>query len=128
MGVELTVTLPEHVYQRARRLAELTGRDVVDILVDRLDSLLPPLSSELDVRPVETLSDEDVLVLADSQMEADQGSRLSVLLQKQQADTINDGERAELSMLMEIYDAGQLRKSQALVEAVKRGLREPLSL
>ena len=122
MGVQLTVTLPDYVYQRARRLAELTGRDVADILVDRLDSLLPPLSSESDIRPVETLSDEDVLVLADSQMEADQGSRLSVLLQKQQADTINDGERAELSMLMEIYDAGQLRKSQALVEAVKCGL------
>jgi hypothetical protein len=52
--------------------------------------------------------------------------RLSELLQRQQAGLLGDGERAELSALMQAYQEGLLRKARALREAVLRGLREPL--
>jgi hypothetical protein len=35
-------------------------------------------------------------------------------------------ERSEMLALMQVYAEGLLRKAQALREAVRRGLREPL--
>jgi hypothetical protein len=120
--MQVTLNLSENVYRRAERLAELTGRDVKDITANQLDVSLPPLGSEMDHRPVETLSDNDILALSESMMDENLNSRMSLLLQKQQAGEINDAERAELKMLMEIFEIGQLRKAHALVESVKRGL------
>jgi hypothetical protein len=37
------------------------------------------------------------------------------------------GERYELLILMSLYQMGQLRKSEGLAEAVKRGIKTPLS-
>ena len=127
MAVQLIVTLPEHVYERAQRLAELTGRDVADVVTNSLGWVFSPLDDVMDTTPVESLADQAVLGLADSQMDITQSSRMSELLQKQQASLISDPEHAELETLMAIYDLGQQRKTEALVEAVKRGLRAPLS-
>lgn len=74
-----------------------------------------------------TLSDRQVIVLTELQMEPSQDQRLSQLLQTQQERPLNIAEQSELEMLMEIYQAGLLRKAQALNESVKRGLRQPLS-
>ena len=60
-------------------------------------------------------------------MEPSQDRKLSQLLQTQQERTLTTAEQSELEMLMEIYQAGLLRKAQALNESVKRGLRQPLS-
>jgi len=72
------------------------------------------------------LADSEVMALTQMQMPPDQDDRLSLLLYKQQAETIAEEERAELSALMEIYKEGLLRKARALKEAVKRGLMQPL--
>jgi len=72
------------------------------------------------------LSDDSVLALADSQMEPDLDKRLSVLLGKQQESELLEVERRELAALMQAYQEGLLRKAQALAEAVRRGLMEPL--
>jgi hypothetical protein len=126
MSTQVTVTLPDNIYRRAQRLAELSGLDVEDIIAEHLEKLMPPLSSEMDTRPVQTLSDDEVLIFADSMMEEPLSSLMSVLLQKQQAGELTDMERGELKMLMDIYGVGQIRKAQAMVEAVRRGLREAL--
>ncbi|WP_055073678.1 hypothetical protein [Pseudanabaena sp. 'Roaring Creek'] len=68
-----------------------------------------------------TLSDQQVITLTELQMEASQDQRLSQLLQTQQERTLTTAEQSELEMLMEIYQAGLLRKAQALNESVKRG-------
>ena len=78
------------------------------------------------VTPVEDLPDEELLALADLQLPADEDRRLGQLLDRQQAGELTGAERAELDALMQNYRVGLLRKSQALREAVRRGLREPL--
>ena len=123
MSNQVTVALPEHIFRRAQRFAELTGSTLETAISDMLILSLPPLTSEFDMTPIETLSDEDILALADSQMDVAYRNRMSSLQFKQQAGLITAEERAELHMLMEVYNAGQIRKTQALVEAVKRGLR-----
>ncbi len=127
MSTRITVTLPDEVYRSAERLAQLTRRDVAEVLADTLSLSLPPLSpSRVPVRPMSELSNEDVQALTVLQMEPAQDRRLSTLLQQQQAGEFSDAERPELLALMQTYQEGLLQKAQALHEAVRRGLRESL--
>jgi hypothetical protein len=73
------------------------------------------------------LSDEAVLALAESKMDKVQNERLGWLQAKGKRDGLTREEQYELLALMQIYQLGQLRKSEALAEAVQRGLREPLA-
>lgn len=127
MSTQITITLPDEVYQKAEHLARLISCEVADILTHTISISLPPFdASSEEVTPVENLSDEDVLALTQLQLPPRQDRRLSLLLEKQQAGTLPHTEQAELVTLMQHYQAGLLRKAQALREAVQRGLREPL--
>jgi len=74
-------------------------------------------------RPAEELTDDEVLTLADSRMDATQSARMSELADKQQRTQLDAVEQHELSMLLYVYQQGSMRKADALVEAVKRGLQ-----
>ena len=127
MSTQVVITLPDDVYHRAERLAQLTSREVAEVLVDTIALSLAPLSSQpVFVKPVTALTDEEVLALTELQMEPDQDRRLSALLHRQQAGELADTKRSELLALMQLYQEGLLRKAQALHEAVRRGLRGPL--
>src|SRR2546426_8457335 len=127
MSTRVVISLPDEVYHRAERLAQLISRDVADLLADTVALSLPPLSPQPEtVRPVTELTDEEVLALTELQMDPKQDRRLSLLLDRQQAGELSDTERAELLALMQLYQEGLLRKAQALHEAVRRGLRKPL--
>jgi len=97
MTMQLTLTLPDHFIQRAQRWADL-----------------------------DALTDAQVLALTHLQMDPAKDARLSVLLEQQQAASLTPVERAELDELMFHYEIGLLRKAEALAEAVRRELREPL--
>ena len=128
MSTQVTVTLPDEVYRSAVRLAQLARREVEDVLTDTLTLSLPSLHQDSDVvPPIETVSDAEVLALAALELPPAQDRRLSALLEKQQAGSLTDAERGELLTLMQTYQEGLLRKAQALQEAVRRGLREPLA-
>jgi len=60
-------------------------------------------------------------------MDDPQGRRLGRLLNRQQAGKLTEEERYELTALMQVYHECLVRKAQALGEAVRRGLREPLT-
>jgi predicted transcriptional regulator len=124
MSMKVTVTLPDDVYQRVQRLAQLTQREVADVLTDTISISLPDLQPHADA-PVATLSDAAVLAAADLQLARADDTRLSALLDAQQAGRLEEAERQELSALMQQYNAGLLRKAHALAEAVRRGLRPP---
>lgn len=127
MGVQIMVTLPDEAFRRADQLARLVGRTMPDLLADTIVLSLPAVSSAAEaLRPVASLPDREVLALADQQMNSIQDHRLSLLLNKQQAGKLVEAERVELATLMQVYQEGLLRKAQALSEAVRRGLREPL--
>jgi len=73
------------------------------------------------------LLDQEVLELANMKMESTQNERLHYLQKKGKESNLTDAERYELLTLLHIYQIGQLRKSEALAEAVRRGLRSPLA-
>ena len=127
MATRVVITLQDDIYQRAERLAQLTRRNVAELLAETITlSLLPWDSTSESVSDMSTLSDEEVLALSELQLPAQQDRRLSALLSKQQEQTLSTQEHAELSILMQGYQEGLLRKAQALHEAVRRQLREPL--
>jgi hypothetical protein len=127
MSTRVVLTLPDEVYQRAARLAQLTGRDIAAALADALALFLPsfnPLSTSS--KPVTDLTDEDIVALIELQMPPEQDEALSAFLHSQQAGELSDTERTELGALLQLYQEGLLRKAKALREAVRRGLHEPL--
>jgi hypothetical protein len=126
MAVKVTLTLPENLVEHAKRLGDATQRDVAAILADALEMLLPTLENLPESSPYPTLSslsDAEVLTLANSKMDAVQNQRLGELQQRGKTTGLTEAERYELLALLQIYQLGQLRKSEALAEVVQRGLR-----
>ncbi len=128
MTTQVTVTLPDAVYRNAVRLAQLTQREVGDVLTDTLALSLPMLPDDTEVAvPIGELSDQELLALTMLELPSAQDRQLSTLLDRQQAGGLTAEEQRQLAGLMQAYHAGLLRKAQALQEAVRRGLREPLA-
>ena len=127
MSTQVTLTLPDELYEHAKRWATITQRDLSETLTDALTIVLTPVYTTPRLeRPVSSLSDEDVLALSKVQMRPAQGRRLSELLEEQREGVLAESERPELLALMHVYDQLWLRQSEALAEAVRRGLRKPL--
>ena len=120
MGEFVTLELPKQLASQARQVAAQTHRHFEEILVEWLDrGAVEP--------PIESLSDEEVIALADMQMPSQQQEELFNLLDGNREGLLSKDEKASLEELMQIYRYGLVRKGQAIKEAVARGLRPPLS-
>ncbi len=128
MSTEITLTLPDDLYQQAQQWADLTQRDLSEVLKDALSLVLTPLpvTPHLE-KPVADLADDEVLTLSQMKMETGQGQRLTDLLAKQREGVLSSHEEPELLALMQQYRQMWVRQSEALAEAVRRGLRQPSS-
>ena len=121
MTAQITLNLPDEVYHQAELLAQQRHRTVSEILVETLEKVLLPTA-----KPVSALSDSEVITQTQLRLQPLQEQRLSELLDRQQSGTIASVELDELQALIRIYETRLLRQAQALNEAVRRGLLEPL--
>lgn len=119
MSQQITIQVPEHVIRQAAQVAAQTHRSVEDVLAAWLESVTTE-------RPVEELSDDEVLALTELRLTDEQDASLSDLLERNREGTLDADGLRELDEMMRLYEHGLLRKSQALKVAVQRGLREPL--
>ena len=128
MSTQVVLTLSDDLYEQARQWAALTQREVPQLLTEALALVLMPVgASPAGSPPVTALPDAEVLALAQVQMAPQQSQRLDQLLAKQKEVTLTEPEQAELLALMQVYHQLWLRQSEALLEAVRRGLRTPLT-
>src|SRR5437868_13149342 len=128
MSTQVRITLQDEIYRRAKRLAEMSNREVEELLAQAIELSFSPVSESGGNYPtVSTMSEQEVIELSELQMEPRQDRRFGKLLDKQQAGTLNAREQSELLALMQFYQESLLRKAQALGEAVRRGLRQPLT-
>ena len=128
MGTQVVLTLSDDLYAQAQHWAALTHREVPQLLTEALALVLTPIGTPPVEGPlVAVLSDTKVLALAQVQMAPQQGHRLDQLLAKQGEETLTAQEQAELLALMQVYQQLWMRQSEALAEAVRRGLRAPLT-
>lgn len=119
MSQVFTLEISDEVVERASEVAAHTHRTTEDVLKDWL--------AQAAEAPIESLSDEQILQLADMQMKEAQQEELSLLLAKSREGETTAAEERRLDELMRIYRRGMVRKSHALKVAVERGLRPPLS-
>lgn len=126
MSIEVTLNLSEQIFKRAERFGEATKRHPEAVLADILDIVWPTLDDK-DLAPMAQLENSEILALADTVMDPAQDQRLGELQKRGKTNGLTFAERHELTALLQIYQIGLLRKSEALAEAVQRGLRKPLS-
>ncbi len=130
MTMEVTLRLPDTLLEQAQRFSRFTQRNMETVLTDALDMIYPMMDDWPDPAmypPTERLSDQDVIALADLKMDPVQNQRIGYLQAEGKMRGLNFAERYELLALLQIYQIGQLRKSEGLAEAVRRGLRKPLA-
>ena len=128
MSAQVVLTLSDDLYARAKQWAALTRRDLPETLTDALEIVLTPLlEPPAGEPPVTSMSDAEVMALTQAQMVPQQGKRLERLLAKQREKPLTAPEQSELLALMQGYHRLWIRQSEALAEAVRRGLREPLA-
>ena len=128
MTTQVTISLSDELYQGVANFAQLLGKDIREVLSETIALSLAPIVTQNQVPPAVTeLSDRELLTLTELTLEPQTDIRLSELLERQQEGLITLPEQSELLGLMQSYQEGWLQKTQAIVEAVKRGLREPLS-
>ena len=120
MAETVTLEIPDHIAQRAGEIADRTGRPMQEVLADWL-------LRGADEPPVELLSDEEVLEIADMQLPEAQQQELSDLLAGNREGELDDAEKIRLDELMDIYRRGLVRKAEAIRTSVERGLRPPLN-
>jgi len=128
MSTQVVLTLSDDLYARVKQWAALTRRDLSETLTDALEIVLTPLLEPPEGEPpVTSMSDAEVMALAQAQMSPQQGTRLDQLLAKQREDQLTTPEQSEFLALMQGYHWLWIRQSEALAEAVRRGLREALA-
>jgi hypothetical protein len=120
MAEIVTLELPEELALRIKDIAERTRRRVEDVLIEWIDHAAAE-------PPLEFLSDSQILVLCELQMDIEQQDELGDLLAHNREGLLNEPERQRLDELMQVYRHGLVRKAQALQIAVARGLRPPLN-
>ena len=78
MSTQVVLTLSADLYERAKQGAALTRRDVPQTLTDALEiALTPLLEPPAGEPPVTSMSDGEVVALAQVQMVPQQGKRLA---------------------------------------------------
>jgi hypothetical protein len=124
MSTDVTISLPDTLWQSAEVWAKDSGQSLPDFLSDAIESSLLPLGNA--PPPVDQWSDEEVLAAASFSPPAEDEGRLGELLALQRESALDNAGRSELAHRMHAYREGLLRKAAALREAVRRGLRGPL--
>ena len=117
--MEVTLNLPEKIYQDVSTVAKKSKRKVVDLIVDVVQEKYSTQALE---RPLTNLSDEEVLALANLQMPKKQSEIHSALLYKNQAGTLKPEEKRELDFFQQVYGVALSRKTEGIYEAIQRNL------
>lgn len=125
------IEIPQSLYRRLERLAELSHRPVENVVVQTLNANVPPLPDDLpaemrdDLLALEILDDDALWQVARSAVSLEQQEEHYLLLEKNQAGTLTSSEQAKLAEFRHKADQLMLRKAYAYVLLKWRGYRLP---
>lgn len=124
---DYTFTIPETLYDKARRVAEQTARPVDEVIRSGLEQSLTetlldlPDDERAELRALVYLSDDTLWTIAREQMTSVKQTRMQALMDKNTFGTITDAEHEELTGLVEVGERLMLRKSEAMKLLTERG-------
>src|SRR5712692_5309591 len=130
MSQNVTLTLPDSVFQPIQRTAQATNQRIEELLLHALQASLPPLEGLPDdvienLTALETLNDQSLWQVMGETVPAALRRELSELLERQQSASLTGAERERLTMLQQQADLVMLRKARAAVLLRFRGKRIP---
>ena len=130
MSQNVTLTLPDSVFQPIQRTARATNQRIEELLLHALQASLPPLEGLPDdvvenLTALETLNDQSLWQVMGETVPAALQRELSELLERQQSASLTVAERERLTMLQQQADLVMLRKARAAVLLRFRGKRIP---
>jgi hypothetical protein len=114
----LQIPISKQALGRLKILAEQSDRSIEEIAANWVERAAEP--------PVETLSNEEVLELADMHMSEEDQEEFSELLARNREGLLSEQDRIRFDEVMTAYRHNMLRKSQALKVAIERKLRPRL--
>jgi hypothetical protein len=117
---QITITLPEPIYQRVKRQSQLMQRSIVDELVAAVTSSLPeqetlPPDIEQELSELDLFTDEELWRAARMTVPADKTGRMQVLVEKQQLEGLTDSEKQETAVLSHFFNRVMLVRAKAAV-------------
>ncbi len=123
---EITLSLPETVYEQIRRAAEKTHRPINDVLVEAVAAVAPTMDSvprnmRSALAQMAYLNDAALWQAARATMSVEQRERLEALHDEQQRRMLTAEERVEEQSLLELYRETLLVRAQAAVLLKQRG-------
>ena len=122
----ITLKVPEHIYERARNLAESTAQPLESVFLHELENtFLPPLPAdeEAELKALSHLSDEALWTIAREQMPISRQERMQVLMDGNTKGTLSEDEYKELEHLVEQGQKLMLRKGKAAALLTERGYK-----
>ena len=116
----ITLTLPDSLLERARRLAYRSRRPVDEVLVEALTTALPGDDADVptlrsSIAQLAYLNDAALWQAARATVPAEQRERLEMLHHRQQRTELSDAEREEVEALEGLYRDTVLVRAQAAV-------------
>ncbi len=130
--MELTINLPDSVFQQLSAIAELTKQPLSDLVLQSIASNLPPSVNsappeiQADLLQMQTLSVESLRKIASTQVSPAQQDEHVVLLDKNSAGTLTDSEQTRLRELRNLADQLMLKKAHAC--AILRWRGKPIRI
>jgi carboxypeptidase C (cathepsin A) len=127
----VAVEIPQLLYRRLERLAQVTQQPISDLVAQAIDQNLPPLLENLspEIQEVligmELMSDDVLWQLARSQISSEIQNRYEDLLDKERLGSISKLEKEEFEDLYNILNSHMLRKAYACTLLKWRGYALP---
>ncbi|MCI0696637.1 hypothetical protein L0337_32125 [candidate division KSB1 bacterium] len=123
----VTLTMPESIYRRVKRSAEVLRRPPEEIIVEALNVALPrvddvPAEMTEELATMRALPDGKLWEIARSVMSARLQTRLRALSAAQRERALAPAELHKLDALLQEYGRITLRKAQAYALLHERGL------
>jgi hypothetical protein len=129
---DYVITIPEALYDKARRLAETRSESVDEVIRVRLEHALDdprlalPADERAELEALRYLSDDALWTIAREQMTETKQTRMQMLMDRNTMGTISPAETGELAQLVELGQRLTLRKAEAMKLLIQRGHRVTL--
>lgn len=127
----INLELPPALYQRLVEVAEASHQSLTDVVIQSIQTGLPPSLEHVpdrfreDLRALNQLSDDVLWDVADRDLAEDKAERYEQLLVKSQQGQLEENEQRTLDTLREEADLLMLRRAYAAALLKWRGHRIP---
>lgn len=124
---DYTVTIPESLYNKARRIADAASEAVDDVIRVHLETALDnprltlPAEELAELEALRFLSDDALWTMAREQMALSKQNQMQPLMDKNTQGNITPEEKILLTSLVEQGQRLMLRKSEAMKILIERG-------